>query len=553
MIAVLRRLMSIAGPAWGRLLAAIGLGLAGGLATLGLLAGSGYVVDRAALRPGLGAIAGVLAGVEVLAFLRGPLRYGERLQGHDAAFRALSRCRLWLFDRLEPLSPAGLAAWRSGDLLTRATDDVDTSPDLYLRLLLPVVVTVSVAVVAVIVVGVILPWAALVLGLALVVALGVIVVAARASGPGRARQQTLMGQLSAEIVELLQAAPDLTAYGRDEEARGRIEELDGQLTRLATRRAWSAGTTSGLITICLGAAVIGVLATGVAAVHDHRLSPVMIGVLPLAAIAAFETVPALGAAALRIGEVTESARRLLEFETVPIPLSDPAEPRPLAPGLPSVTISDGRLRYRDDLPWALDGLDLELAPGSRTALVGPSGAGKSSLVNVLLRFWPLGSGRAELSGTPLEELSQHDVRGAIAWVEQEPRLFAGTLRRNLTLGRPEADEAELSEVLRQAQLEAWLAGLPDGLETEVGEAGLQVSVGQRQRIALARALLAGGDLLVLDEPTASLDTTTADRLLADVLKASAGKTVLVITHRSAEGSQFDRTVELQDGRIVNPP
>jgi ABC-type transport system involved in cytochrome bd biosynthesis fused ATPase/permease subunit len=280
MIATLRRLMRIGDPPWGRLAAAVGLGLLGGLATLGLLAGSGYVVDRAALRPGLGAIAGVLAGVEVLAFLRGPLRYGERLQGHDAAFRALSRWRLWLFDRLEPLSPAGLAAWRSGDLLARATDDVDTSPDLYLRLLLPVVVTTSVAVVAVVVIGIILPLAALVLGLALAVALGAIVFVARASGPGRARQQALMGQLSAEIVELLQAAPDLTAYGRDEAARERIEELDGTLTRLAGRRAWTAGATSALVTFCLGAAVIGVLAAGVAALHDHRLSAVMVGVLP---------------------------------------------------------------------------------------------------------------------------------------------------------------------------------------------------------------------------------------------------------------------------------
>ena len=144
--AVLRRLARISAPPWGRMAVATLLGVAAAMATVGLLAGSGYVIDRAAFRPGLGAIAGLLAAVEVLAFIRGPLRYGERLVGHDAAFRALSGWRLWLYDRLEPLSPAGLAGWRSGDLLARATDDVDTLQDLYLRSLLPVAVTVGAAV-----------------------------------------------------------------------------------------------------------------------------------------------------------------------------------------------------------------------------------------------------------------------------------------------------------------------------------------------------------------------------------------------------------------------
>ena len=550
MTAVLRRLMAIGPPAWGRLAVAIGLGVAGGLATLGLLAGSGYVVDKAALRPGLGAIAGVLAGVEVLAFLRGPLRYGERLQGHDAAFQALGRWRLWLFDRLEPRSPAGLMAWRSGDLLTRATNDVDVAPDLYLRILLPVVVTSAVAVVAVVVVALILPLAGLILGLALALALFLSPVVAALTGPRRGRQQELMGRLSAEIVELLQAAPDLVAYGQDVAARQRIEDLDRSLTRLARRRALAAGATSALVVLCLGGAVIGVLAAGVAAVHAGHLSPVMVGVLPLAAIGAFETVPALGGAALRAAEVAESARRLLEVDEVPVPLVDPASPRAVPTGVPSVEFAGARLRYRPDLPWALDGLDLTLAPGSRTALVGPSGAGKSSLVNVLLRFWPLSSGRATLSSAGLDELRQDEVRANVAWVEQDPYLFAGTIRRNLLLGRPDAGADDVAGALGQAQLTAWVASLPAGLETEIGEAGLKVSGGQRQRIALARALLGGGDLLVLDEPTAGLDRATGEQLLADVLEAAPDKTVLLITHRRAEGARFEQVIEMQDGRAV---
>ncbi len=168
----LRRVLAEPGTPYARLTLAGLLGLASAAATIGLLAGSGYVLGRAALRPGLSAIAGILAVIEVLAFLRGPLRYAERLVGHDAALRALTRWRLWLYDRLTPRVPAALAGWRSGDLLARGVDDVDNLQDLYLRTLLPVAIAVGASVVGVVAVGVILPVAAVALGISLAVALG---------------------------------------------------------------------------------------------------------------------------------------------------------------------------------------------------------------------------------------------------------------------------------------------------------------------------------------------------------------------------------------------
>jgi ATP-binding cassette, subfamily C, bacterial CydC len=549
---VVRRLVKVASPPWARLLLAVALGVAGAMSTVGILAGSGYVVDRAAFRPGLGAIAGLLAVVEVLAFLRGPLRYGERLVAHDAAFRSLSRWRVWLYDRLEPLAPAGLRGWRSGDLLARVTGDVDTLQDLFVRCLLPVSVTVAAAALAVVLVGTVLPVAAAVLGGALLVALVATPVLAVTTGTARGAEAALRGELSAEVVDLLRAAPDLLAYGQEENVLGRIEEIDGELTRLSRRRAWSAGAGAAVVAVCLGAAVVGVLATGIDAVRSHHMAAVMLGVLPLAAVGAFETVPAVAVAAVRMSDVVAAGRRLLAVEAIPVPVTDPPRPAAMPEGPLEVRVADAHLRYGDDLPWALDGLSLTLSPGERLGVVGSSGAGKSSLVNALLRFWPLQAGTAALGGVELVRLRQRDVRRAVSLVDQDAHLFGGTIRHNVSLGRPRAGEAEIGDALRRAQLGAWVATLPDGVDTPVGEDGVQVSGGERRRIALARALLAGGPVLVLDEPTAGLDQEAGARLVADVASgaASTGTSVLLVTHREGELHGFDRVVEMEDGRVV---
>ncbi|MGH9100243.1 MAG: thiol reductant ABC exporter subunit CydC, partial [Acidimicrobiales bacterium] len=486
---VLATLLRIGAPPWRKLALGAFLGVLGGLATVGLLGGSGYVVDRAAFHPGLGAIAGVLAGVEVLAFVRGPLRYGERLVAHDAAFQSLQRWRVWLFDRLEPLAPAGLGGWRSGDILARVTDDVEVLQDLSLRCLLPVGVTTATTIVAVVLVALVLPLAGAVLAATLLVAMIVAPSMAVLTGTSRGREAELRGHLAADVVDLLRGARELVAFGREAEALTVIEMTDRELTAIARRRAWSTGASAAIVTVCLGIAVTAVLALGVAAVHAHEMRPVMLAVLPLACIGAFETVPAVSAAALRASDVVAAGRRLLALSSVPVPVTDPHDPAELPDACPEVAVHDARLRYGPGLPWALDGMDLDVAPGARVGLVGASGAGKSSLVHALLRYWPLQEGTASLGGVPLDALRQGDVRRAIALVDQDAHLFAGTIRQNVALGRPKASDAELERALARAQLADWVATLPEGLETQVGEDGAQISGGQRRRLALARALL----------------------------------------------------------------
>ena len=548
----IRRVLAEPGTPYGRLALAGLLGLAAAAATIGLLAGSGYVVGRAALRPGLDAIVGILAAVEVLAFLRGPLRYAERLVGHDAALRALTRWRVWLYDCLTPRVPAALAGWRSGDLLARAIDDVDALQDLYLRTLLPVGIAVGAGVIGTVAVGVILPWAALALGLPLALALTVpALLTWRRSGDDE--MADLSGELSAQVVDSLSGAPELLAFGAGDASLRAVEDLGTRSDALERRHARLGATTALVIGVCLAAAVTGVLALGVDAVHAHRLGQVMVAVLPLAALATFETVSGVPIAVARALSVRASAERLFALEGVPVPVDDPASPETRAPGIPEVAFANAALRYGPGLPRALDGVSLRLPAGGRLAVTGSSGAGKSSLVSALLRYWPLEDGTLSLGGTDVERLAQGDTRAACALADQRAQMFAGTVRSNLTLARPDATEAAIADALRAVRLDGWVANLPEGLETPVGEEGGALSGGERRRLAVARALLAPGPVVILDEPTGGLDARLADELVDGVLRAAGNRSVLIITHRASEAARCDATVTLEAGRVVAAP
>ena len=548
--ATLRTVLQIGAPPRARFLLSTVLGSAAAMCTVALLACSGALIDKAAFRPPLYTLTVLMAAVQLLALSRGPFRYGERLVSHDAALGALARIRMWLYDEVEPRSPAGLSQWRSGDLLARATGDVDLLQDLYLRGISPVIVAGVTSLFAVVVVAIVLPVAGLVLAACLAggVGLSSAVAWTRQHRLG-ATEEALRGELGADVVELLRAAPDLIALGRDEEYLERALVTDATLTRLACRRSWTEGAMSAISVVFTGAAVVALLAVAIPAIGTHRLPGYMVAVLPLVALGAFEVVTPVADAVSRLSHHVEAARRLLDIADLPLPVSDPTDPAP-APTGTEVSLDRAVLRYGPDHPRALNGLTLSIPEGRRVALIGPSGAGKSSVVNVLLRFWALEDGEAAIGGTSLDHLSQETARSLIGWVAQDTHLFNTTVGANIALARPGADDGEIAAAARAAQLGPWVDSLPRGLDTPVGEEGAQLSGGQRQRLALARALLARAPVLVLDEPTSGLDEPTAERLVHDVLATTTGTSLLYVTHRADELAAFDEVFIVDNGKVV---
>jgi len=297
--------------------------------------------------------------------------------------------------------------------------------------------------------------------------------------------------------------------------------------------------------VVVGATVAGVLAAAVGASADGRLDRVLIAMLALLALASFEAVQPLAGAARELSATLAAGRRVLELADREVAIADPAAPA-AAPSWPfALALEDVRARYAPGERLALDGVSLRLEPGGRVALVGPSGAGKTTVVNLLLRFLDPEAGRVTIAGRDLRRYRQEDVRRAIAVAGQDSHLFSASIRDNVRLARPDASDAEIERALRRARLWSWVAGLPDRLDTAVGEDGRELSGGQRQRLVLARALLVDAPVLVLDEPTAHLDPPTAEKLIADVFDAAGDRCVMLITHRPEGLDLVDEVVIME--------
>jgi ATP-binding cassette, subfamily C, bacterial CydC len=532
MTAVIRRLTLLADVRRSRLLLAVLLGALTVLFGVGLMGTAGYLISRAAERPEVLSLTAAIVGVRFFGLTRPLARYLERLTSHDVALRSLGRARARVYEKIEPLAPAGLADLRHGDLLSRFVADVDSLQNLYLRGLMPSMVAVVAGAGSVAIAALVLPEAAVVLGLGLLAAGIVVPVAASAlARRSSARLAPARGALSAELVETLAGSAEIVAYGRPAERLDRVSAADRRLVQVARRAALADGTGDGLRLFVTGATLVGVLAVAVSAHETGALDRVLIALLALVALAAFECVQPLPEAFRELRATAAAGRRVLDLTDREPAVSDPADPLPPPEPPFTVALEDVCVRYAPDERPALDGFSLKLAPGRTIALLGRSGSGKTTVANLLLRFLDPEAGRVTLACEDLRRYRQEDVRRAIAVSGQDAHLFSTSIRANLTLARPGASDAELETALRAARIWDWVDRLPDGLDTLVGEQGRELSGGQRQRIALARALLTDPQVLVLDEPTAHLDPATAEELIADVLATAGPRCVLLITHR----------------------
>ncbi len=543
-----RRLLALARPYRRWILLASVVACLTVLASVGLMTVAGWFIASMAIA---GVTTGMMnyflpaAAIRLLAILRTGGRYAERLVSHETTFRLLAELRLWLFRRLVPLAPADLSDRRGADLASGLQADVETLQHAYLRLGAPVIVAVACGAMVVALLTALHPPTGLAVAALLLCAGGVIPgIARRAAAKPGADAVTRRTALRVAVADFVQGSADLAVAGSVERRLAALAEI-GEATTDAQRQTAIRGTEAeAALGLCAWLAVwCAVLLSA------NAVAAPVVPALALAALAAFEVVAPLPGAMQRWGEVMAAARRLFVLADRSPSIRSAVEVSP-SPRDGSLSFQSVRLRYTADSAPALDGFDLRVRDGERVAILGASGAGKSSIARLLLRLAEY-EGNVTLGGHDLRSYRLEDARRVVGLAAQETQLFNATLRENLLIAAQEADEAALHRCLEVAGLKAFIAGLPDGLDTWIGEGGARLSAGQARRLVIARALLRDPPILILDEPTENLDAVTSRHLLDELGRERAGRTTLVITHDPATARRFaDRIVYMEAGRIV---
>lgn len=540
-----------------RLLLAVVLGVGAAASAIGLTATSAWLIVRASEMPPVLHLMVAIVAVRAFGLGRGVVRYLERLVGHDTAFRILGDLRAATFTRLERLLPGPVGGHSSGELLARFVGDVDGLVDLWVRVVLPYAAAAVVGVASVALVGLLVPGAGVALALSLLAAaIASPLLSSAVARRADRRVQPLRGRYQAAVVDLLDGAPELAVYDALPGRLDALADLDRELVRAEGRSTFGAGLGSAVVAVAAGGAVWGALSLGADAVGAGSLRDAALAVVVLTPLAVHEVLATLAPGAHALPRIASSARRVTEVLEGEAPVVEPTEPARLPTGPYGIELRDLRVRWTSAGPDVLRGVDLRVEPGGQVVIVGPSGGGKSTLAAVLLRFVDPSGGRAALVGADgavdLRALTGDDVRSVIGWCAQDAYLFDSTIAANLRLARPDATPEMVADAVRRAGLADWIASLPRGLDTMVGEHGTAISGGQRQRIALARVLLADRPVVVFDEPTEHLDDATARTLMADLLAATRDRTTILVTHRPELVPGAPRVVELRDGRLIEP-
>lgn len=548
---VLARLTGFLRPFTGWVALSVLLSAGTTAASIGLLGTSAYVIAMAALHPSIAVLQVAIVGVRFFGIARGLLRYGERLVSHSVNFRLLAGLRVWFYRALEPLAPARLMDYRGGDLLSRAVSDIETLENFYVRAAAPPLAALLVTLGMALFTGQFHPRLGLILAGGLL--MGGLAVPLLAYWLGRRPAAQIVAArtaLETDMIDSIQGMAELLAYGRAGKRLEQLRALDRQAGRAQMRAAWVGAASTALGQLAANLTLLAVLLAAIPLVSGGQLDGVLLAVVSMLVLASFEAVQPLPQAGQQLQLSVAAGRRLFTLAEVAPAVADPPAPLPTPAGA-GLRVRGLTFRYAPDLPPALCDLDLNLTPGRRVALVGASGAGKTTMANLLLRFWDVPPGSITLDGQDIRAYAAEDVRAHMAVISQTTYLFTATLAQNLRLARPSASDADLLAALSAAELDGWFASLPNGLDEWLGEHGARMSGGERHRLAVARAVLQDAPLVILDEPAAHLDASTAARLVQSLERALTGKTWLLVTHQ-LDGlvERMDEIVVLEAGRVV---
>lgn len=522
------------------------------LASIGLLTLSGWFLSASAVV----GVAGVYsfnymlpaAGVRGSAIIRTAGRYFERLVSHDATFRVLQHLRVFAFSKLLPLSPAGLARFRQGELLNRMVADVDTLDHLYLRVISPLVGALVVILVVTFGLSFLDGTLALTLGGIMLLTLFLLPPLFYRAGKPTGEQLThLRGRYRQQLTSWLQGQAELTIFNASTRYREQMEQTEVNWHDAQRRQSELTALSQALMLLIGGLAVIAMLWLAAGGVGDNTQPGALIALFVFCALAAFEALAPVTGAFQHLGQVIASALRLTQIidqkPEVTFPQTEATVPTQVALRFENVTFS-----YPGQAQAALSDIALQVNAGEHIAILGRTGCGKSTLLQLITRAWDPQQGAILLNEQPLSNLGEPTLRRAMSVVPQRVHLFSATLRDNLLLARPDASDAELSAVLEQTGLGKLLE--ESGLNSWLGEGGRQLSGGELRRLAIARALLHDAPLMLLDEPTEGLDATTESQILDLLAELMRDKTVLMVTHRLRGLARFNRIVVMDNGQVI---
>ncbi|MHB1681462.1 MAG: thiol reductant ABC exporter subunit CydC [Bacilli bacterium] len=531
------------------------LGFATVGAGVGLMFTSGYLIAKAALHPSTILLLWIpIVGVRFFGLSRAVFRYAERYVSHDLTFRTLTRLRVWLYEKLEPLAPAVLQNTRGGDVLSTLIGDVDTLQNLYLRVVAPALVAIlTLALVYAMVAHFSSRIAAVLLGLLLFAGVVVPFLTNRFSHRDSEGVVQSRGQVYTDLLDAVEGMTEVVSFNQVEDIFSRLESRQALLSRQQTRLSQVGGIGAGLTAWSQNFAALAVLVLAIPLVHTGHVSGMTMTALVLTALASFEAVSPLSAAFQSLGQTTEAARRVFglaaKLPVVHNPVWCEDSRRQITPTHYDLSVRGLRFRYHETTREVVRDVSFDLPFGKHLAIVGSSGSGKSTLVSLLLRLWEY-EGSILFGGAELRAYDAEAVRELISVVPQQPYLFHTTFSENLRVAKPNATPSELEQAIALAQLSETISLLPEGCETLVGEQGAALSGGERQRMALARAFLQSSPLLILDEPTNGLDAVTEQKVMSAVMDAARTRSLIFITHRLVGLAEMDEILVMQEGRIA---
>lgn len=550
---VVKRLLALMRPWWGWMLLGTFLSLLTILANISLMALSGWFIATMAMAGITGASVNYFtpsAGIRAFAIIRTASRYGERLVTHEATFRLLATLRTWFYEHLEPLAPAILQNYRSGDLLSRIRADIDALENFYLRILAPLLVASITSFVILLFLWQFSTALVLIELLFLVIAgIAVPLLVNHMAQQASARKVETSSELRSAVIDSTQGMSELLVYGAAEEQARRVNTLSDLLLEDQQHLAKLNGGSQSALGLCANLSMWLMLIIAIPMVSTGDLAPANLPMLALFALASFEAIMPLPLAFQTLPGTLAAARRLFDIVDTKPAVAEPRSPLEV-PELFDIAINNVSLRYPDNQQLALKSLSLNIPHGTHLAIVGPSGSGKSTLINALMRFWPIESGEIQLNGINTDQFNGDDLRSRFAVATQQSTLFNSTIRRNLLLAKRDAIDAEIQQACKLAQIHDFIEGLPDGYETWIGEAGHKLSGGQIRRLSIARALLKPAPVLILDEPGEGLDSVTEQNMLHEIAKNAKNRSLILITHHLVGLNDMHRVVRLEEGRIV---